>query len=102
MEDRRRADDKILSEFRQFVEESRVYRAKDEITQKFQAETLASVDERVKIQNGRIVKLETKQLATDTKIQQRKDNYNTALAIITVVATVVMAISAWITIFKKH
>ena len=108
LEDRRRSDDKNWDEIKSFIKsqteannESHEYRAKDEVIQKYQAEKLESVDTRVMIQNGRIVKLEKRAEETDVKIKQRKDNYATAQAWITGIATVVMAISAAIMIWKK-
>lgn len=108
MEDRRRSDDKNWDEIKSFIhsqgeanQESRDYRAKDSIIQKYQAEKLESVDTRVMIQNGRIGKLEKRQEEIDAKIKQRKDNYASIQAWITVIATIVMAYSAWIMIYKK-
>ena len=101
MEDRRRLDDKNWEEIKGFINESREYRARDEVTQKYQAENLEAVKVAVKTQNGRVFKLEEWKQVIEQKIQQRKDNYNTVMAIITVIATVIMAISAVIVIIKK-
>ena len=100
-DERRRYDDKNWEEIKGFINESREYRARDEVTQKYQAENLEAVKVAVKTQNGRVFKLEEWKQVIEQKIQQRKDNYNTVQAIITVVATVIMAISALIMIFKK-
>ena len=62
---------------------------------------IVQLNNKVGIQNGRVVKLEEWKQIIEQKIQQRKDNYNIIQAIITVVATVVMAISALVMIFKK-
>lgn len=101
MEDRRRSDDKNWDEIKNFISESREYRIKDEIVQKYQVENIESLKTKVGIQNGRVVKLEEWKLEIELKIKQRKDNYSTAQAFVTVIATVVMALSAWIMIFKK-
>ena len=101
MEDRRKIDDKNWEEIKNFINESREYRARDEVTQKYQAENLEAVKVAVKTQNGRVFKLEEWKQVIEQKIQQRKDNYNRAMAVITVIATVIMAISAVIVIIKK-
>ena len=95
MEERRRSDDKNWDEIKKFIEESRDYRSRDEVTQKFQAENLEDVKNAIKIQNGRVVKLEEWKQEIELKIKQRKDNYATVQAWITVVATIVMAYSGW-------
>lgn len=101
MEDLRHNNDKNWDEIKQFIAESRTYRATDEITQKYQVENIEALKNAVKVQNGRVYILETWKELIEQKIKQRKDNYATAQAIITIVATVVMAVSAWIMIFKK-
>lgn len=101
MEERRRIEDKNWEEFRAFMAESREYRIKDEITQKYQVENIEALKDKVGIQNGRVVKLEKWQQEIELKIKQRKDNYAQGQAWLTVIATIVMAISAAIMIFKK-
>ena len=101
MEEKRRADDKNWDELKNFMDESRTYRATDALTQKYQAENLEAVKNAVKIQNGRVFKLEEWKQVIEQKIQQRKDNYNSIQALITVIATIVMAVSAAVMIFKK-
>lgn len=101
MEERRKENAEFLGEMKGFIDESRIYRAKDEVLQKFQAENIEALKNAVLIQNGRVVKLEKWQQEIEQKIKQRKDNYATMQAWITGVATVVMAISAAIMIFKK-
>ena len=101
MEDRRRSDDKNWDEIKSFINESRDYRDRDEVTQKYQVENLEAVKVAVKTQNGRVFKLEEWKQVIEQKIQQRKDNYNSIQALITVIATIVMAVSAMIMIFKK-
>lgn len=58
MEERRRENDKFWNEIKKFIEESRIYRAQDEVTQKFQVENIEALKNAVKTQNGRVVKLE--------------------------------------------
>lgn len=101
MEERRRENDKNWESIISFITESREYRAADAVTQKFQAENIEAIKNAVKIQNGRVLKLEEWRQVIEQKIKQRKDNYNTAQAFITVIATIVMAISAIIMIYKK-
>ena len=101
MEERRRENDKNWEEIKIFIQESRDYRSRDEVTQKFQAENLETLKNAVKLQNGRVFKLEEWKQIIEQKIQQRKDNYNCIQALITVIATIVMAVSAMVMIFKK-
>lgn len=101
MEERRRSDDKNWEEIKSFISESREYRAVDSITQKYQVENIESLKNAVQIQNGRVVKLEQWKGEIELKIKQRKDNYANGQALITVMATIVMAVSAAIMIFKK-
>ena len=101
MEERRRSDDKNWEKLNSFMDESRDYRTRDEITQKYQAENLEALKNAVKIQNGRVFKLESWQQEIEQKIKQRKDSYANMQALITVVATIVMAVSALVMIFKK-
>lgn len=101
MEDRRRLDDNNWDEIKAFISESRIYRAQDTITQKYQIENIEALKNAVKIQNGRVVNLEEWKKIIEEKIKQRKDNYANMQAIITVIATIVMAVSAAVMIFKK-
>lgn len=101
MEERRKENTENWEAIKAFISGSERYREKDALLQKFQAEKLESLDTKVMIQNGRIGKLEKSQLETEIKIKQRKDNYATLQTVLTLIFTLVMAISAWITIFKK-
>jgi len=101
MEDRRRSDDKNWEEIKNFILESREYRARDEISQKYQAENLEALKNAVKIQNGKVFKLEERVLGIEFNIKQKKDNYTQIQAWITIIATIVMSVSATIMIFKK-
>lgn len=101
MEERRRENDKNWDEIKNFIIESREYRIKDDITQKYQIENIEALKNKVEIQNSKVFKLESWKQEIELKIKQRKDNYTMIQATITIVATIVMAIAAWITIFKK-
>lgn len=101
MEERQRLEDKNWEEVKNFIADSRDYRVRDEVTQKYQVETIQKLENQVKTQNGRVFGLEKWKEEIEQRIKQRKDNYSTAQAIITVVATIVMAASALIMIFKK-
>lgn len=94
-------EDNEWKEIKGFITESREYRIKDEVTQKYQVENIEALKNAVKIQNGRVIKLEEWKQIIEEKIRQRKDNYASMQAYITGIATVVMAISAAIMIFKK-
>lgn len=101
VEERRRYDDKNWEEIKSFIIESRDYRIRDEVTQKYQVENIEALKNQVKTQNGRVGNLEIWKQEIELRIKQRKDNYSTAMACITGIATIVMAISAAIMIFKK-
>lgn len=58
MDERRKENKEFFGEIKAFIDESRVYRATDELTQKYQADNLEAVKVAIKIQNGRIFKLE--------------------------------------------
>ena len=99
-DERRKSDDKNWDEMRTFMTESRDYRIRDEVTQKYQVENIEALKEQVKKQNGRVFGLEQWKEVIEAKIKQRKDNYSSMQAVITVIATIVMAISAIVMIFK--
>lgn len=101
MEELRRDNDKNWEEVKKYIDESRTYRATDAITQKYQVENIEALKNAVKFQNGRVLKLEEWKQEIEIKIKQRKDNYNSVQALITVVATIVMAVSAVVMYFKK-
>lgn len=101
MEERRRSDDHNWAEIRNFISESREYRIRDEVTQKYQIENIEGLKNQVKTQNGRVFSLEKWKEEVEIRIKARKDNYSTAMAWITIISGVVMAISAWIMIYKK-
>lgn len=88
-------------EIRKFIIESREYRTSDNVKQDYQIKSVDDLREKVKIQNGRVFSLEKWKEEIELRIKQRKDNYATMQAIITIGATVVMAISATVMIFKK-
>lgn len=101
MEDRRQLDAKNWEEVKKFISDSSSYRAKDEVVQKYQVDNIEALKNRVGIQNGRVVKLEEWKQEIELRIKQRKDNYANMQAVITVIATIVMALSAAVMIFKK-
>jgi hypothetical protein len=101
VEELRRDNDKNWEEVKKYIDESRTYRATDAITQKYQVENIEALKNAVKFQNGRVLKLEEWKQEIEIKIKQRKDNYNSVQALITVVATIVMAVSAVVMYFKK-
>lgn len=55
----RRTNDENWDDVKNFISESRTYRAMDILTQKYQVENIEALKNAVKIQNGRIFKLET-------------------------------------------
>lgn len=101
MEERRHDNNKNWDEIKKFISESREYRVADQITQKYQVENIEALKNAVKIQNGRVLKIEEWKQIIEQKIKQRQDNWSSIQAWITGVATVVMAISAAIMIFRK-
>lgn len=101
MEERRKANDRDWDSIRNFIIESREYRIKDEVTQKFQIENIEALKNQVKIQNGRVGTLEKWQESIQTRIKEKIDRKSSMQAVITVVATVIMAISAIVMIFIK-
>lgn len=101
MEERRRSDDKNWDEIKQFIEESRSYRAADQVKQEYQITAIKALNERVAIQNGRVGKLESWKEGIEGKIKDKKDSQATTQAVITIVATIIMALSG-IAMFFKH
>lgn len=101
MDERRNENNSNWQQIKTFITESRDYRLRDEITQKYQVENIEALKNQVKVQNGRVFSLEKWKEEIEIKIKQRKDNYAFLQAIITILATVVMAVSALIMIFKK-
>ena len=105
--ERRRSDDKNWEEINRFMSESRTYRSSDEISQKYQIENIESLKNEVKKQNGRVFELEKFREELKANIQYRKEaiqdkqkaNLNTQ-ALITVIATIIMAVSAIVMLFK--
>jgi len=79
MEERRRQDDKNWEEIKKFINESREYRSADIVKQDYQVKSIDLLNEKVKVQNGRIGKLEI----NDAKITG-------ALAIITLGMPVIL------------
>lgn len=101
IDERRRIDDKNWDEIKNFIIESREYRAADEVTQKYQVENIESLKNQVKFQNGRVFNLEKWKEEIEIKIKQKKDSWSKIQAWVTIICTIVMAISAVIMIGKK-
>lgn len=101
MEDRRRSDDKNWQKFDEFMDESRIYRASDNIKQDYQIKAVDSLNTKVSIQNGRIAELEKWRNEIAIKIRDKKDNQVNVQTFISGAAAIIMAISAIIMIFKK-
>ena len=58
MEERRRSEDSHWEEIQKFISESREYRSNDILKQNYQLDAITALVEKVKIQSGRIGKLE--------------------------------------------
>lgn len=101
MDERRSNNDKNWDEIKSFISESRVYRKSDEITQNYQVENIEALKNQVKLQNGRVFNLERWKEEIEIKIKQKKDNNIIFQQRLTVIATVIMAISAIVILFKK-
>jgi hypothetical protein len=93
VEERRRNDDRNWEEVKNFIAESREYRAADSVRQEY-------IAAQVKKTNGRVDILEDFQKEIEIKIKDRKENRINTQTLITIIATVVMAISALVMIFK--
>lgn len=91
MEDRRRYDDKNWDDIKNFIIESREYRASDKVKQDYQVKSIDALNDKVKIQNGRIGKLEGWQ----QQIIGKKDLINFTLSLLAVIAAIVA-------LFHKH
>lgn len=100
-EQRRRAEDKVWDEMRTFIDESRTYRAADEVTQKFQVENIEALKNQVRTQNGRVFELEKWREEIKTTIKYKKDKADSLQTRIVSIATVIMAIAAIVMFFKK-
>lgn len=94
MEERRRANDENWAEIKNFITESREYRAADIVKQNY-------ILEQVKRTNGRVDSLEDWQKESKIRIQDRKDSKINTQALVTIIATVIMAVSAAVMLFKK-
>ncbi len=101
VEDRRRADDKNWDEIKTFIEESRTYRATDKLKQEYQIASMEALNERVKIQNGRVGRLEDWKKDLESGVKNKKDSQATTQAVITIVATIIMALAA-VAMYFKH
>jgi len=100
MEDRRKIDSLHWDEINKFIAESRIYRAQDAITQKYQVENIEALKEQVKIQNGRVTKLEKWQSESEVTKKDKKDSTLNTQALVTVICAIVMAVSAIVMLWK--
>ena len=94
MEERRRSDDNNWQEIKNFISESREYRAADQVKQEY-------IMSQVKTTNGRVDEVEDWIKEAKVRIQDRKDLKINTQALVTVIATVIMAVSAIVVIFKR-
>lgn len=101
MEDRRRSDDVKWENISNFIQESREYRIRDEITQKYQVENIEALKNQVKTQNGRVFTLEKWKEEVEVRIRQKKDSNDNWMARLTVICATIMALSAIIILWKK-
>lgn len=101
MQSDRKTGDKNWDDMNTFITESREYRIKDEITQKYQVENIEALKNQVKVQNGRVFTIEKWKEEIEIRIKQRKDYWVIFQTVLTLVATIVMAISGYVVMFKK-
>jgi len=101
VQQRRTSEESRWDRVFKFIDASTEYRVRDEVTQKYQVENIEALKNQVKTQNGRVFSLEKWKEEIEIKIKEKKDNSTKTQAIITVIATIVMAVSAAIMIFKK-
>jgi len=101
MEERRRENDKNWDEIKNFIKdqtsfnnESREYRAADIVKQEY-------IMAQVKKTNGRVDEIEDWIKEAKVRIQDKKDSRINAQALITIIATVIMAVSAAVMLLKK-
>lgn len=93
MEDRRHSDDQNWQEVKDFMRESRDYRIADSVRQEFiKAQVLKT--------NGRVDELEEWKGKIQTRIDDKRESRINSQALVTVVATVIMAVSAIVMYFK--
>jgi anti-sigma-K factor RskA len=101
MEERRRMEDKNWEDFRASMVEAKMYRAADAERQLNLLSDIAEIKTQVKKTNGRVDVLEDEKKEREAKVKDTMTFWNRLLSVITVTATVVMAISATVMYFKK-
>lgn len=101
MEESLRESDKFKDDVRKFIDESRIYRAQDEVTQKFQVENIESLKNAVTIQNGRLFKVEQWKKTVEDKEQGKITSKENIYGFITLISTLITAIAVVWAIFKK-
>lgn len=112
MEERRKENEQHWYDINKFISESREYRAKDEVVQKYQVENIEALKNQVKAQNGRVLELEkwreeiklrikNRREEIDSAIQSEKDSWVNVQTLITIITGIIMAVSAVVMILKK-
>lgn len=101
MEERRRENDKNWEEIKHFIAESREYRVKDELTQKFQVENIESLKNKVDFQNGRLYKVEKWKQEIENTEATKKASKESIYGLITLVSTILTAVAVVWAMFKK-
>lgn len=94
-------EDRRWENIEKFIEESRIYRAQDEVTQRHQLVDIDSIKTKVSFQNGRVFELEKwkeQVVATAKEKGEAKEKYYKFLS---VCSTVVAAVAAIVMIFKR-
>ena len=102
MIDRRKIDMDNWQDFHTFMKESRDYRLADEIKQKYQIKTMEDLNERVRIQNGRVSELEKYREEINIKLRDKKEIRDSIYGAITLLSTMISAIAVvWALFLKK-
>jgi hypothetical protein len=112
VEERRKENEQHWYDINKFISESREYRAKDEVVQKYQVENIEALKNQVKAQNGRVLELEkwreeiklrikNRREEIDSAIQSEKDSWVNVQTLITIITGIIMAVSAVVMILKK-
>jgi len=86
--------DEVIKILNDSIAESREYRAADKVRQEFIKEQVAKT-------NGRVTDLENWQKEIKTKIADRKESKESNISLLSVICTVIMAVSA-IVVCLKH
>ena len=102
LEDRREADKENWKDIRDFIAESREYRAADAERQLNLLSDLSEIKAQTTETNGRVTLLETWRTGIDTKIEDKAKNKANLVTNVTIICVIVMAISAVIILFIKR